>query len=78
MSDRTDYEIRVYLTGREDGTIEWFLTVLEPDGQSQWIDQDISRNLPYAPVAPVLLGKQLETTLRHLCYRLRSNLQLKD
>ena len=72
MCDRTDLELRVYLTGRADGSIEWQVFVHDEDGQTAWQDGDISTWKQGGPVVPSMLKQCVQTSLRHLCFKLRA------
>lgn len=75
MCERTDLEIRIYLTGRPDGSIEWQVTHLEADGQVVWVDGDVSPYRAMRSLVPGALSQAISGAVRHLCFQLRSSVR---
>lgn len=71
MSTRTDSEVRVYLTGRPGGQIEWQVVVIEDDGQASWSDGQVSAWGPGRNVVPPELVYVVGRELRKLSRAIR-------
>jgi len=67
MCDRIDLELRVYLTGRPGGQLEWQVIAVEDGGQCRWADGGVSPFRAGTPVTPSALGRALSLELRALC-----------
>jgi len=72
MCDRLDLEVRCYVTGRPDGTIEWQVVTVEGDGQVSWVDGDLSPWAPNRAVTPLELLRVVSRAVRHACFECRT------
>lgn len=72
MDDRQDLEVRIYLTGRTDGTLEWQVFAVDPDGQLAWQDGDVDRWKPGKALVPALLSRTIANAVQRCTWQLRS------
>lgn len=64
MCERYDTEVRIYLTARPNGVLEWQITRVEVDDQVTWDDGDIYRQKLGKPIIPSELGRTVSLSLR--------------
>lgn len=64
--DRADLELRVYVTGRAAGQVEWQVVVVEPGGQTSWADGGVSSWAAGRPLVPSQLGRTVSMSLRSI------------
>lgn len=71
MCDRLDLEVRIYLTGRPGGQLEWQVIAVDDGGQTSFEDGGISPWKPGVGVLPSLLGRASSLALRRAASRVR-------
>lgn len=59
MSRKIDVEMRVSFTGRENGTIDWSVVLVEPDGQCRFDDEGTYRRRQHDPLEDEELARAI-------------------
>ena len=71
MCERLDLELRVYLTGRPGGQLEWSVTAVEDGGQCTFEDGGISPYRAGQATLPSTLGRAVSLVLRRQANQIR-------
>ena len=69
MGTHIDVELRVMITGRSHGALEWTLLIVEPDGQVQWTDDGTYRLRPGRELEAPELGEAIIRGLNTCLFR---------